>query len=437
MLIEFSIANYRSIKEMQTISFRAAKMKSKFSDVDENNTFQANAKFQLLKSIAVYGANASGKSNLIRALSGMLNFVYSSVKDESALNRFFENEQFALDPKSSSDPSFFQIIFLLEGIPYRYGFEVSGKKIHSEWLFYTPKTEEVELFTRSNLEVKVDPRHFKEGSDKKNTNLYSTSSLFFSVVSSFNGEKSKKIESYFKTITIISGLNDGIWGRKTISFLEDSSYQVKILKLLEFADTGINDIRKIELNPENIPADGIPNAVSEKLRRIVGDGIKIQSALTSRTFKDENGNTVSREFLLDQHESEGTKKLIAYSVPLIDSMKNPVILIIDEFDARFHPLITRKILQLFHSKELNIHNSQILIATHDVTLLKADILRRDQIYFAEKDQSHSTRYYSLSDFKGIRNDASFDKDYINGRYGAIPFLGNFEDFLKEHSNEAN
>ncbi|HMY68808.1 MAG TPA: AAA family ATPase, partial [Leptospiraceae bacterium] len=121
----------------------------------------------------------------------------------------------------------------------------------------------------------------------------------------------------------------------------------------------------------------------------------------------------------------------------IDSMKNPVILIIDEFDARFHPLITRKILQLFHSKELNIHNSQILIATHDVTLLKADILRRDQIYFAEKDQSHSTRYYSLSDFKGIRNDASFDKDYINGRYGAIPFLGNFEDFLKEHSNEAN
>ncbi|HMY69793.1 MAG TPA: ATP-binding protein, partial [Leptospiraceae bacterium] len=308
-------------------------MKSKFSDVDENNTFQANAKFQLLKSIAVYGANASGKSNLIRALSGMLNFVYSSVKDESALNRFFENEQFALDPKSSSDPSFFQIIFLLEGIPYRYGFEVSGKKIHSEWLFYTPKTEEVELFTRSNLEVKVNPRHFKEGSDKKNTNLYSTSSLFFSVVSSFNGEKSKKIESYFKTITIISGLNDGIWGRKTISFLEDSSYQVKILKLLEFADTGINDIRKIELNPENIPADGIPNAVSEKLRRIVGDGIKIQSALTSRTFKDENGNTVSREFLLDQHESEGTKKLIAYSVPLIDSMKNPVILIIDEFDA--------------------------------------------------------------------------------------------------------
>ncbi|HMZ60621.1 MAG TPA: ATP-binding protein, partial [Leptospiraceae bacterium] len=318
------------------------------------------------------------------------------------------------------------------GIPYRYGFEVSGKKIHSEWLFYTPKTEEVELFTRSNLEVKVNPRHFKEGSDKKNTNLYSTSSLFFSVVSSFNGEKSKKIESYFKTITIISGLNDGIWGRKTISFLEDSSYQVKILKLLELADTGIKSIQRLEINRENIP-----NSVSEDLQRVVKEGFKIESALTSRTFKDENGNTVSREFLLDQHESEGTKKLIAYSVPLIDSMKNPVILIIDEFDARFHPLITRKILQLFHSKELNIHNSQILIATHDVTLLKADILRRDQIYFAEKDQSHSTRYYSLSDFKGIRNDASFDKDYINGRYGAIPFLGNFEDFLKEHSNEAN
>ncbi len=434
MLIEFSVANYRSIKELQTISFLAGKIKSKFPEVDENNTFQATAKYHLLKSIVLYGANASGKSNLLKAFSRMLNFINNSVKDENTLQKLFKDEQFALDSNFSDKPSYFQIIFLLEGIPYRYGFEANGEKVYSEWLFYTPKSEEVELFTREDLNVKVSAKHYKEGHEKKNTDLYNSTSLFFTVVASYKGiNKSHHIKEYFKNILIISGLNDSGLKQRAISYLEDTNYRDKIIKILEVADTGIKDIKKIEINKDNIPIS-FPDEIRELIQ---GGKFKTQFALTSRNAIDQNGNSIFKEFLLEKDESDGTRKLFSYSALLIDTIQSAKIIVIDEFDARFHPLITRKILDFFNSKETNIHNSQILIATHDISLLKADILRRDQIYFAEKDSTQATRYYSLVDFKGIRNDASFDKDYIQGRYGAIPFLGNFEAFLKDHSSEIN
>jgi hypothetical protein len=134
---------------------------------------------------------------------------------------------------------------------------------------------------------------------------------------------------------------------------------------------------------------------------------------------------------MDEHESEGTQKLFAMAGPLVDTLENGRILVIDELDARLHPLITREIISLFNSNQTNPHNAQLIFMTHDTNILSHKFFRRDQIWFAEKDKFGATHLYSLAEYK-IRNDASFENDYIQGRYGAVPFIGDLSHLIGEH-----
>ena len=418
MIIEFSVKNYRSIKELQTLSMIAAPIKSKNENLDNENVFQISDKISLLKTAAIYGANGSGKSNLVKALITMFVFIDKSFQDDEIGKRIIE--PFAFDRFSFMEPTFFQLVFFSNNTKYRYGFEVKAGKVRSEWLFGTPGKKEVYYFTREGEKIQINDDKFSEGKGLETKT--SLTNLFINVCKAFNGTVSKQIIDYFKTNILISaGVNDTGFRGTTLALMKDEVIKQKILSLLNEADFGIQGITNKPINagdlPEGTSIDIVSRVTSEKLEFL----------LSKRPVFDENGKEIgSRELLMDSQESDGTLKFFNYSGAILDTLEDGGALFIDEFDARLHPLLTRKLVKMFNSPVSNQKNAQLIFVTHDTNLLDNLLLRRDQIYFTEKNKRSETVLYSLADFKGVRNDASYEKDYIKGKYGAIPFLGNFE-----------
>lgn len=418
MIIEFSVKNFRSIKSLQTLSMIAAPIKSKNPELDTNNIITVSEKLTLLKSAAIYGANGSGKSNLVRAMIGMMVFVRDSFKDEEVGKRIIE--PFALDARSHKEPTLFQLVFILGKVKYRYGFEVFKNQVKSEWLFGTPGGKEVYYFTRTGKEFQINENKFAEGKGLKDKT--SETNLFLNICKAFNGKVSKSILDFFAVkIAISYGVNDKGFRDATLHLMKNKKEQERILALLNMADFGMDNIGQKKITrsdlPENTPTELLKDA----------DEGKLEFVLSERTFFDDNGNSLgTREFLLDEQESHGTQKFFNYSGAIIDAINDGGALILDEFDARLHPALTKKIVEIFNSSTINKNKAQLIFVTHDTNLLDNKLLRRDQIFFAEKNQRSETELYTLVDFKGVRNDASYEKDYIKGKYGAIPFLGNFE-----------
>lgn len=421
---EFSFGNFRSFKDIQTLNLSAAKIKSKKQEIDINNVIEGknNEDISFLKSKAIYGANASGKSNIIKAFGTFIRIVRTSVKDEKVL---YLNESFRLSTKTENEPSFFQIIFWHKNTKYRYGFEADNENITAEWLYGKPKDRELPFFIRDNQEIiELDKTNYSEGNkllsllddDSEENEIFRNNSLFLSTLATFGfGKLSKQLIDSFASISVISGLgHQGLFNHAGDS-LNDDKKKKYILDFLKFGDIGIEDVNAIEISSDDLP-DDVDNKKKRKL------------LISTRKKFDEN--LVSNEtesFLFNDDESEGTQKLFELAPFIYYAIKNKKPILIDEFDARFHPLLTRKILELFNSNENN--GSQLIFITHDTNLLSSDLLRRDQIEFVEKDKYGASHLYSLVQFKGIRNTASFEKDYIQGKYGAIPFLGDFSKLI--------
>jgi AAA15 family ATPase/GTPase len=418
MLIEFSVGNYRSFKETVTFSMVAAKIKVKNEKLDENNVFKIDEKLSLLKSAAVYGANASGKSNLADAIAFMRWFVLNSSK-ETQVTEAIDVEGFRLSTETEGKPSFFEIVFLLDGKIYRYGFEVDTQQVISEWLYYVPKTREAALFERKPDSFKLF-KAFKEGrgiEDKTRKNA-----LFISVVAQFNGEIAHKILLWFRDLNVISGLDDTEYFHHTLRSLESTQYKEAIIRLIKKLDLSIDDIQIEKTSPT---AESLPKGMPEELRHILlntPEAALMAVRTVHRKYDAEGKQTSPEIFDMSSHESEGTQKLFALAGILVDALKNGKVLLIDELDARLHPLITCAIIGLFNSTDNNPKNAQMFFMTHDTNLLSNNIFRRDQIWFTEKDRQGATHLYSLVEYK-VGNDASFESDYIRGRYGAIPFIG--------------
>jgi uncharacterized protein len=418
MIIEFSVKNYRSVKSLQSLSMIAAPIKSKNEELDNENIFQVSEKLSLLKTAAIYGANGSGKSNLVKALITMFVFIDNSLQDDQIGKRIIE--PFAFDTSSFNEPSFFQLVFISSNVKYRYGFEVKGNEVKSEWLFGTPGKKEVYYFTREGSQIQLNEDKFSEGKGLENKT--SPNSLFINVCKVFNGSVSKQIIGFFKSkISVSAGVNDNGFRAATIELMKDEAFKQKILSLLNDADFGIQGISNKKITAGDLP-QGTSNEIISKVA-----SEKLEFLLSKRPVFDENGKEIgARELLMDSQESDGTMKFFNYSGVILDTLEEGGTLIIDEFDARLHPLLTRKLVKMFNSPVSNVKNAQLVFVTHDTNLLDNSLLRRDQIYFTEKNKRSETVLYSLADFKGIRNDASYEKDYIKGKYGAIPFLGNFE-----------
>ncbi len=437
MLIQFSVGNFRSFKERATLSMVAAKTNARDPLINKNNTIKVNDNLTLLTSTAIYGANASGKSNVVQALAFMRQLVLSSAK-ESQAGEPIGTEPFRLSTETENEPSFFEVVFLVDGVQYRYGFEVNLKQVVSEWLFSVPSTKEATLFIREADEIKPSIKFFKEGKGlEKKTR---SNALFLSVVAQFNGEIASTIVKWFRRVGIISGLDDTFYRGYTIKQVMEGKYKSEIIQLVKSLDIDIDDIKGIKLNLDEVKfAPKMP----EELRSLFLKSAKDNGLFTVQTQHpklDAQGQQVGSVFFdMDSNESHGTQKAFYLAGPILDVLSQGKVMIIDEMEARLHPHVTRALIQLFNSIETNPKRAQLIFTTHDTNLLSNKLFRRDQIWFVEKDKFCASHLYSLAEIKvddsKIRNDASYEDDYLKGRYGAIPFLGGVKKIVLERGKD--
>lgn len=400
-LVEFSVANNRSINELCTLSMIA----SGISDEPIDNIIKLGNN-KILKSAVIYGANSSGKSNIVKSLSKMRRVVLSSVK----LN---DNEELAYDPfllsNEGDKPSRFEVIFILNKEKYRYGFEIDLTKVNSEWLYRTTLSgkNEVELFYRELNIIEYNEKLFTEGNGK--AEMINSNRLLISLCSQLGGEVSKKIISWFQQkVNVISGISaDGYanYSKLMLNYKLDGYNEAKdFFKKLQL---GFNEIKCVESDEDK----------------------KIE-LYSLHNIYDNEGSVVNQIPLeINNIESEGTKKIIELSGPIFDTLNEGKLLVIDELDAKLHPLISHHIINLFNNPLSNPLGAQLILTTHDTHLLSSKLFRRDQIWFTEKDNKEQTDLYNMMDIalpdgSKPRNDANYEKNYIAGRYGGVPYIIN-------------
>jgi AAA15 family ATPase/GTPase len=427
MLIEFSVANFLSFNKKTTLSLLATSIK----DHRETNIFSTE-KYSLLKGAVIYGANASGKSNFIRAMSTMWRLVSQSFEKSSTGELGIT--PFLLNTETENAPSFFEVVFLINDIRYRYGFEVDNTAVYSEWLYEATVRSEKVLFLREKDGIEVREKNFPEGKDLEERTR--DNALFLAVTDQFNGKKSKKIMRWFNDFVTISGLSHENYKGITFGMLEDKKTRPILLDFYKQLDLGFEDITtdKRPFDPKELP-DDIQESLLKQLLTDLEGTFRIDIKTVHKKYNANDRPAGEVEFDLRGQESSGTNKLFNISGPVFDVLNNGGVLIIDELDASLHPLLTLAITRLFNSADFNQKNAQLIFATHDTNLLYYGKYRRDQVYFMEKNQYGASEMYSLVEYreegKTVRKDRSFEKDYIEGRYGAIPFIGNLSNMAKE------
>ncbi|NJN68205.1 MAG: ATP-binding protein [Chloroflexaceae bacterium] len=439
MFVEFSVENYRSFKERVTLSMVAAnniRSRSEALDEhDEHKVFSAGPGLELLTSAAVYGANASGKSNLIRGLDFMRMFVLNSSR-ETQITEAIPVEPFLLSTATEDQPSLFEIVFLTDDTQYRYGFAVHRQGVVSEWLYRLGKSREMRLFERDRDAIKVNARNFPEGQElEKRTR---PNALFLSVVAQFNGRIATRILRWFNRLIVNTGIDDRALSLFfAVTSFEQSSYREDIEQFIRRLDVGIERFlteRRPALFaiPKNMPKE-LAAFVETLNQRIKGpEQIRIRTFHRRFNAADQPQDEVL--FDLEEQESEGTQRLFVLAYPFLRTLRQGSVLVIDEMDARLHPNLVTELIRLFHSVKTNPNQAQLVFTTHNTNLLSAQLFRRDQVWFVEKSRRGASDLYSLVEYrtdnqKIVRNDAPFEKDYVMGRYGAIPFIGNLDELL--------
>ena len=402
MLVQFSVKNFLSFCEPVTLSLLAA---PELDDEEQKseNTFVAAGGLRLVKSAAIYGANASGKSNLIYALLVFRYLVISSfTKIEPGQD--LQIIPFWLRRGLGDQPSEFAIIWLDGNTRFRYQLVVDKQRVHRELLVSAPAqsdpgaaSDEQMLFERLGMDVKLGPV-FSEGTALPKGGFKRENALFLSYAAQFGGPISKQVVSWFRDkLKLVSGLEDDKVRPFTVNMLLTNQGSDEILDLARRADLGIAGIRAEQRSPT-----------------------EPWEIITSREVYDEQGQPVGKTDFPFSRESQGTRKFVSLSGPLLDVLKRGTVLVIDEFDARLHPTLTRAIVEIFHGPA-NPHNAQLVFTTHDTNLLNRSLMRRDQIWFTEKNEQGATNLYSLADFQ-LEKSAAFERDYLQGKYGAIPYV---------------
>lgn len=434
MLIQFSVRNFRTFKEKATLSLIASNYDKKTREkenISDSNIYN----LRILKSAVIYGANASGKSKFIEALMFMKHFAITSSK-ESQKGDEISVEPFKLSVESENEPSEFEVLFTFKNVMYRYGFEVDKNRVISEWLFHKPKTKEIELFYRDLQNFETHPRSFQKGAIGAKEGLVRDNALLLSLAAQLNDSTAINVIEWFKNLKTISGLKEEGYQGYTMGKTLDLKHKQKILELLKAADLGIQDIKLKMLD-----IDKLPKEMPKELKEIILKSFKEEKAefvsdiLTShKRFDGSKKHIGNINFSLDDDESFGTRKFFALTGPVLDAIENGYSLVVDELDSQLHPNLVCKIVSLFNSNNLNPKNAQLIFNTHDTNLLSSGLFRKDQVWFTEKDKFGEARLYSLADFKSdeVRKNEAFEDNYIRGKYGAVPFLGFFDNLINKN-----
>lgn len=432
MLVEFSVGNFLSIRDRVTLDLRAAGI-SEFPE----NKFAVKKGQELLKGAVIYGANSSGKSNLLLAMGTMKEIIYGSAHKTSTDE--IPTAPFLLEEGMENEPSHFEIVFWLAGYRYRYGFEVTEQEVRAEWLFRTRANEETILFVREGEIIQLG-NVFKEGERLESKTR--PNGLFLTTVDQFNGEIAKSIMKWLSRLNVISGLEHDAYRGVTASVLENPDQRNRLMTLLTELDLGFDEVqvKKRDFDPAALPSSMPDDMRKEVLSRM--EGKKIMDFMTRHTRYGKDGSVLDHLYFdLDTQESSGTNTLFDLIGPFFDTLLRGGILVVDELNAKLHPLLTKALVGLFMSDQTNDKNAQLIFATHDTNLLSYGRFRRDQIYFTEKDRRGATDLYSLVEYKlkdkggKVRKDQSFENDYIQGRYGGIPYFGNLTELFAQWQNE--
>jgi hypothetical protein len=415
MILSFSVENFRSLRDLQLLNLEARPLQAGYPGLT-GNVANVGDRHEVLKSQVIYGANASGKSNLLMAVS-FFNFAVSLTWNAESIVLPLA-EPFATDPATSNAPSFFEMRLLVKGIPYRYGFTVSAKEgILSEWLFGTPGKKEVPYFVRDDDGIRVSATHLKSvrkllAAFDDERKFVSERSLLLSVLGHF---KNDEISPVYETITrmrIINGALATELGDETIRLLLDEVGGKKIRNLLARADIELGELRStVGMHKLGFPPDGKVTLLGDVIReRELNLYVRPKNLSKDNYFG----------FPIEAHLSKGTIKLIQLAGSIISSLEHGDCLVIDEFEARLHTKLSQAIIRMFNSMDSNPNNAQLIVATHDTNLLSSLLMRRDQITFVEKDREGASSVYSLADVKGVRDGAAYEKEYLSGKYGGVP-----------------
>lgn len=427
MLIEFTIENFKSFKDRNVFSLIATKDQDKY----EKQVVQLRDKVCVLKNAAILGANASGKSNILDAIKFMKNFVINSSK-ESQLGDNIEIEPFKFNTATEGKSSVFEVVFFYENVIYRYGFEANEKKVNSEWLFARYSSRESQLFIREDQIIDFGSK-FKEGKLYKDS--VRENALFLSVCAQFNGAISTNILRWFRKLNIISNLKDNMATTLKILSNDENKFEdhrKKLISLIKGIDVGIQDVslnQSEETDFEKI-LDRLPTKVSKDFMKNIEksekDGKKhrfnVLSIDSLHNVFDENGTPIKQVNYDFSIESVGTQKVLDIAGPIIETMFNGGILFIDEIQNSLHTKLVTALVNFFVNNNIK-SNAQFIFTTHDVNILAEKILRRDQLWFVEKNRFGESELTCLVDFdEHVRKDANLDRDYLRGRYGAIPYI---------------
>lgn len=414
MLIEFRVKNFRSLRDEQVLSLVASPDKSLLDTHALDTGLKAAP--HLLKSTVVYGANASGKSNLIKALQYMRGVVLESAALPPG-QTYDRLQPFKLDATSANQPTEFEVTFLLAGVRYQYGFAMNAQRIVSEQLLVYKAFKPQRWFARHfDSESGKDVYEFST-SLKGAKNLWEgatrPNALFLAVAVQLNSDALRPVFDWFASRLVIFNEQSPLSPQFSVQMLKREEQRKAICEFLRAADISISDI-------EVATKQAMVHTINFDLTSGKREESAVEQAVDEVKFHHvtEYGKAVFD--LMD--ESSGTRNLLFLTGPILDILSKGQTLVVDELDTSLHTLLVQALVRLFHRPEINTGGAQLIFTTHDTSLLDAyGLFRRDQIWFVEKRQDQNSSLYPLLDFSPRKNEA-LERGYLQGRYGALPLL---------------
>lgn len=410
MLVEFRLKNFRSFRDEAVLNFVASRDKT--NEKNSVMTTDNRSVRRLLRSAVIYGPNAGGKSNLVRAVQILRAFVSESATLKAG--QTINVQPFQLNTATAEQPIEFEITFLLGNVRYQFGFTLTSRKVLSEWLIVYRSTQPATWYER-NFDERTQKYNYKYSAQllgPKATWQESTrdNALFLSTAVQLNSEQLLPIFEYLTKSLVIFENGSGPALDYTVAFIAERQAD-GVREFLSAADIGIADIklkkqpiRAIQFDIATGQMTSPPPEPQEMTVPIFEHKTKFGSAVFD--FRD---------------ESEGTRKLFNLAGPLFEILERGQVLIVDELDRSLHALLVRQLIELFQNPDLNENGAQLIFTTHDTSLLDGELLRRDQIWFAEKDEDQASHLYPLSDFSPRKREA-LGRGYLAGRYGGVPIL---------------
>lgn len=422
MLLELRFRNFKCFRDEQVLSLLGNSDNSHQENIISTNY---DPKIKVLKTIAIYGSNGSGKTKILDAFAFIDRMVSNSAKSEP--DAAIQVEPFLFDIETSKKPSDFEVTFIQDDIRYQYGFSVNKNRIFDEWLYSWPNKRKTVLYTRT-YSIQSDSYDYYfgpqfKGEKNKLIEITPPNSLILSMAATISNKQLIPIFNWFRKG--LHGFKENNYPIELVEdVLKDEKIRKALLNLLHQADFNISELIFYE---DNIV---FPPEMPEKIRKMV---LEFKGENKQLNLKVEHKFDTEESFYLEyDQESDGTQRFLEFGTLLLSALKKGKVIYIDELDSSLHTNLAVEIINMFHNTTNNINNVQLVFNTHDTNLLNPGLFRRDQIWFVEKDRQGASHIYSLAEYSPRKNE-NIEKGYLQGRYGAIPLIDSFDGLWDEEN----